>query len=63
MKATNFQPVPFEHILDEKYGKIGSPDRNIYEEESKAFRIGVFIKQARIAASLTQEELDRKSVV
>lgn len=57
MKVTNFQPVPFEQILDEKYGKIGSPDRNNYEEESKAFRIGVFIKQARIAASLTQEEL------
>lgn len=57
MKENKFQPVAFKQILDEKYGKIGSIDRNIYEMESKAFRIGVLIKEARMASSLTQEEL------
>ena len=47
--------------LDEKYGKIGTPARDKYEEEFEAFKIGVLIQEARKKKNLTQEELAIKA--
>jgi HTH-type transcriptional regulator/antitoxin HipB len=33
--------------LDNKYGKVGTPTRDKYEEEFEAFKIGVLIQEAR----------------
>ena len=57
MKTNNFQTVSFSTILDEKYGITGTAERNKFDLESKAFRIGVIIKEARLSSNLTQEEL------
>lgn len=51
----------FEDILKEKYGEKGSPNRDKYEAGSLAFRLGVMLKEARKEASITQEELARKT--
>lgn len=52
---------PFEEILDEHYGKIGSPKREAFERKvAKAlddYHIGEAIKEARKAKHLTQEQL------
>ncbi len=47
----------FEDILKKKYGEKGSPNRDIYETNSLAFRLGVMLKEARREAHITQKEL------
>lgn len=51
----------FDQLLDEKYGKKGSEDRDRFDSDSLAFRLGVMLKEARIEANLTQEELAEKT--
>ncbi len=51
----------FDEVLDEKYGKKGSNERDQYEADSLAFRLGAMLKEARIEANLTQEELAEKT--
>jgi ribosome-binding protein aMBF1 (putative translation factor) len=51
----------FDQLLDEKYGKKGTKQRDQYEADSLAFRIGAMLKEARIEAHLTQEELAEKT--
>jgi HTH-type transcriptional regulator/antitoxin HipB len=46
--------------LDNKYGKVGTPTRDKYEEEFEAFKSGVLIQEARKRKNLTQEELAQK---
>ena len=51
----------FEDILTDKYGKKGTEIRDKYDAESLAFRLGVMLKEARKEASLTQEELAKRT--
>jgi DNA-binding XRE family transcriptional regulator len=51
----------FDQLLDEKYGKKGNVERDQFDENSLAFRLGVMLKEARIEANLTQEELAEKT--
>jgi len=51
----------FEEILIEKYGEKGSPSRDKYDADSLAFRLGVMLKEARVEANLTQEELAERT--
>ncbi len=56
--------TPLSEIVDEVWGKIGTPERDAMEaqlkEEIQAYHIGEAIKQARKANNLTQEELGAK---
>jgi HTH-type transcriptional regulator/antitoxin HipB len=47
----------WDNHLDEKYGKIGTPKRDKYEQGFEAFKLGVLIQEARKKRHLTQEEL------
>ena len=51
----------FEDILKNKYGDKGTPERDAYEADSLAFRLGVMLKEARKEAKITQEELAIKT--
>ncbi|MFO7922407.1 MAG: helix-turn-helix transcriptional regulator [Bacteroidales bacterium] len=51
----------FDELLDIKYGKLGTPKRDEFETNAKAFVIGEMIKDARKEAHITQEELARKT--
>ena len=55
-EATNF-----DELLDIKYEKPGSPERDEFEQKSKAFIVGEMIKQARKETKLTREELARRT--
>lgn len=50
--------------LDERFGKIGTPERDAFEndvdEALHAYRLGEAIKKARIEQNLTQEELGQR---
>ena len=47
----------FDELLDIKYGKIGTPDRDQYEAKANMFVISEILKDARKKAHLTQEQL------
>jgi len=46
--------------LDEKYGKMGTPLREKYEEGFENIKIGILIQEARKQQKMTQEELALK---
>jgi len=46
-----------DQILDKKYGKQGQPEREEWEQQFEAFRLGVLLEQARTKLGMTQEEL------
>ena len=51
----------FEDILDHKYGKKGTPERDRYEAGALAFKLGVMLKETRREAKITQEELAQRT--
>jgi HTH-type transcriptional regulator / antitoxin HipB len=51
----------FEEHLKKQYGPKGTPDRDQFEAEAMAFRLGELLKEARLEARLTQEELAEKT--
>jgi HTH-type transcriptional regulator/antitoxin HipB len=51
----------FNELLDIKYGKLGTSNRDEFESRAKAFVVGEMIKDARKEAHLTQEELAKKT--
>ncbi len=51
----------FESLLEVKYGEKGSLQRDQFDADSLAFRLGILLKEARIEANLTQEELAEKT--
>ena len=53
--------IKFEEILENKYGKKGEAQRDQYDADSLAFRLGVMLKEARKEANLTQEQLAEKT--
>lgn len=60
MKKINENLISWDDHLDKKYGKIGTPTREKYEQEFEAFKIGVLIQEARKKKRMTQEELALK---
>ena len=54
----------FEELLEEDYGKVGTPERDAFERSVdkavQAYRVGEAIKQARESQNLTQAELGEK---
>lgn len=55
-KITNF-----DQLIDLEHGKIGSEQRNQYEENVQLFIVSEMLKSARKEANLTQEELAIKA--
>jgi len=51
----------FDELLNFKYGNLGTPSRDEFEEKSKAFIVGEMIKEARKEAHLTQDDLAKKT--
>jgi len=57
MKAKNKNLKSLDQFIDEKIGKKGMEQRERFEEEYDAFKLGVLIQQAREQKGLTQEQL------
>lgn len=51
----------FDDLIETEYGKIGTENRNQYEEKSQMFIISEMLKEARKNANLTQEQLADKT--
>lgn len=59
MKKTS-NITTFEEHLTNRYGSIGTKSRSEFELKAKAFVIGELLKDERLQANLTQEELAQK---
>jgi HTH-type transcriptional regulator/antitoxin HipB len=60
-RKTDFKGVrSFDDLLDEKYGKKGEPERDSWEQEYEAFKLGVVILELRKQRKLTQQQLADK---
>ena len=50
----------FDELLEAKYGKIGTENRDNFEEKAQYFVISEMLKDARKEANMTQEQLANK---
>ena len=50
----------FDAILDEKYGKVGTPERDAFHREAYAYCVGQIILGARKQERMTQSDLAKK---
>ena len=50
----------FDELLDIKYGKVGTKNRDGFEERAQYFVISAMLKESRREARLTQEQLAQK---
>lgn len=55
-KITNF-----DELIEQEHGKIGTDSRNEYEEKAQMFIVSEMLKEARLQANLTQEQLAEKA--
>ncbi len=60
MHTNDHKVRDYSAVLDEKYGKPGSPERIEAEEKAYAFYTGQIIEDARKKAKITQAELARR---
>ena len=51
----------FEELIEAEHGKIGSEGRNKHDENTQMFIVSEMLKEARKAASLTQEQLAERT--
>ena len=56
--------VPSDKLVDDVWGKVGTPERDAMEaqvkEEVQAYFVGEAIKRTRLKQNLTQEELGKR---
>jgi len=50
----------FDELLDIKYGKIGTKERDYFEEQAQYYVISEILKKSREEANMTQEQLAEK---
>lgn len=50
----------FRDHLNQQYGKRGTEEREKYEQEFEAFKLGVMLQELRKQKGLTQEQLAQK---
>ncbi len=50
----------YEAVLNEKYGKPGTPEREAFRAEAEAFYTGQILRDTRKEARMTQSELAEK---
>jgi ribosome-binding protein aMBF1 (putative translation factor) len=58
MKTKN--PKTINDHFNQKYGEIGSKNRDTFEEKALSFMIAELVKDARLKADLTQEQLAQR---
>ncbi len=54
-KENNIMSV--DAMMDERYGKVGTPEREAFRKEAYAYCVGQIISDARKREKVTQQEL------
>ena len=50
----------YDAIMDEKYGKVGSPERTEFRKKAYAYCMGQMIRDARKEEKMSQSELGKR---
>lgn len=50
----------FDELLDAEYGTVGIPERDAFEIDAAAFCLAETLREERLKAGLTQEELAQR---
>jgi DNA-binding XRE family transcriptional regulator len=58
MRANNLSSV--DAVMDEKFGKAGTPERENFRKEAYSYCLGQVIHDARKGEKVTQEELAKR---
>ena len=58
MKENKLSSV--DAVMDEKFGKVGTPERENFRKEAYAYCLGQVIHDARKGEKVTQEELAKR---
>ncbi len=59
--AGNGMLSSFDDVLDAKYGKEGTPEREEFHRQARAYYIGEVLQEARKEEHITQVELARRT--
>lgn len=57
---TNKDLISVDEMLDQRYGKVGTPERENFRKEAYAYYMGQIICDARKKEKITQVELAQK---
>ena len=57
---TNSKIGSMDAVLDELYGKVGSPERDEFRKEAYSYCVGQLISSARKREKMTQTDLAKK---
>ena len=60
MQTNHHQLIDYDLVLDQKFGKEGTPERIKAEEDALSFYSGQILLNARKEAKVTQAELARR---
>jgi len=60
MKRTKNNTKSLTQLIDEQYGKKGTPKRDTFDKGYQNFKLGAMIHEARLEKGLTQEQLADK---
>lgn len=60
METNNHKISDYSAVLEQKYGKNGTPERAKFDEEAYAFYTGHVLLEARKEAKITQAELAKR---
>jgi len=60
MQANNKDLTSIDDMMDELYGKVGSPEREQFRREAYAYCMGQVIHDARKSEKRTQAELAKR---
>ena len=60
----DMETYSLDELLDRDLGKVGTPERDVFEAELEsdiqAYRLGEAVKEARLSQNLTQMQLSKK---
>lgn len=60
METNNHKITDYSAVLEQQYGKPGTPERAKFDEEAYAFYTGQVVLEARKEAKVTQSELAKR---
>lgn len=60
MQVNNPDVHSMDAVLDELYGKVGTPEREEFRKEAYAYYVGQLIHDARKQERITQDDLAHK---
>ena len=56
-KQAIMNSTTFDELLEAEYGKLGTPEREKYEDDAQTFILAECLREERKKAGLTQEQL------